>query len=155
MVLLSCLKRNNRECPGCREKRDWLPPSFYQLPRPRKSIARYGNLKKDFYDRLEALPVGALPVRPPTGKYTYFLNRAPGIGIRVDLRGVIVVEHQNKTMRYKFQSDEDIGQTFLVAAEMANYWEENPPQKARRSSVEDSLQVEDGFASSSDGEASS
>ena len=120
-----------------------------------KALPGMETSRRIFYDRLEALPVGALPVRPPTGKYTYFLNRAPGIGIRVDLRGVIVVEHQNKTMRYKFQSDEDIGQTFLLAAEMANYWEENPPQKARRSSVEDSLQVEDGFASSSDGEASS
>ena len=133
-MVLACLKRNplsRRECPGCWEKRDWVPRAR-ALPE-RRSIARYGNLKKEFYDNLDALPVGALPVTPPTGKYMYHLRRVPGIGVRIDLRGKIVLKHTNRTMYYRFQSEEDVCQTFLKVAEMANFWEQNPAPPPSRS----------------------
>ena len=87
-----------------------------------RNIPRYGNIHKDFYDKLEALPV-----RPPSGRLMYTIKWVPGIEIKVDLRGEIILKHKNKRMRYKFLSNRDIAQIFGYAAEMANHWEAHPP----------------------------
>ena len=83
----------------------------------------------EFYDKLEALPAGALPQKPPTGKCMCHINRAAGIVIRIDLRGLILLNQKNKTLRYKFRSEHGNGQACCLAAEMANFLEESTRRK--------------------------
>ena len=50
----------------------------------------------EFYDKLEALPAGALPQKPPTGKCMCRINRAASIVIRIDLRGLILLNQKEE-----------------------------------------------------------
>ena len=132
MVKFFCLKRNpfaSRGCDNCWERRDWVPPPGEPEPPVRRSIPRYGNIHKDFYDKLEALPTCALPVRPPSGRLMYTIKWVPGIEIKVDhLRGEIILKCKNKRMRYKFLSTETLRKfSATQRREMANHWEAHPP----------------------------
>ena len=77
---------------------------------------RYGRLKMEFYDMLDSLTVAGLPLKPPTSQCAYQIERVRGIVILVDFRGKIFVKHKNKSMRYVFQSEKDIGQALYAAA---------------------------------------
>ena len=151
MVKFFCLRRN----PCGRRVRDerWgrrphddsgVPAAVAAPPAVRCSIPRYGNLRRQFYDRLEALPTSALPVKPPKGQFIYSLNWSPSIVIKVDLRGEIILKHRNRRLCYKFASKEDIARVFGYAVELANVWNAHPPAAPPRGAVAEVLPIENG-----------
>ena len=121
-----------------------VPAAVAAPPAVRCSIPRYGNLRRQFYDRLEALPTSALPVKPPKGQFIYSLNWSPSIVIKVDLRGEIILKHRNRRLCYKFASKEDIARVFGYAVELANVWNAHPPAAPPRGAVAEVLPIENG-----------